>query len=69
MKTTISLLLALMAGILILSEPTDDAPFLLTLLWSKALGFALAWLSYKVAKSSDRLMERIDKILSLDDED
>ena len=68
MKTIITILLIIAAWVLICSEPSDEANFIATFLWTKSLGFALAYLAYRTAKSEGKLMAKIER-LCREDED
>lgn len=62
MKAIITTILVVASFVLIFSEPSDETNFITTFLWTKTLGFALAYIAYRVGKSDGKLMAKIERL-------
>ena len=61
MKAIITTILVVASFVLIFSEPSDETNFITTFLWTKTLGFTLAYIAYRVGKSDGKLVEWVDR--------
>lgn len=68
MKTIATIILSVAAFLLICGEVTDEANFVVTFLWVKALGFACAYAAYRIGRTDRRLRRLAERFSRMADE-